>query len=826
MTAVLPETNKRNQFIEDNNHNWYYLGKDGKPVTGAQNIDGFNLYFHEDGRQAKNEIVTINGDSYYFDKDNGRRVTGLYYVDGANHKYSGYYYFDKDGKMVKDDFVTENGNTYYFDATGYQPNFVFVSDKAGNWYYMSDFKATKGFSGTMRFSTTFIDRSQAHNKTITKELYGEQYYFDPKTGIMVTNRYISDDKSNWYYFGKDGKALHGFQTVDGSLHYFNDNGQQVKGDFLYYDNDIYYFDKDNGNPVTNQFINRDNSWYYFGADGKAVSGFQTINGQNLYFHEYGVQAKGQLVTIDGKTYYFDPNTGDKWVNRSLTLNGTVYNFDSNGVATTKADQTTNRNQFVKGTDQEWYYYDANGKKVTGLQTINKDLYYFNDKGQQVRGKIFNLGDNHYFANKDTGAVLRNAFYHDKSTGRYGDFSENIYYAGNDGAFKTGWFEVDGNRYYGSDYSDDDTPKGNLYTGVINSQLFSPDGKLLTNGLYPEFKRTGENSYELEGVYVTDADGNIKEGPYQYDGKILGSKYSSVRQSQWSTFDEWDILNGHLYHFDSTPMTFTAPNGQKVTTNVAIATTNKALTYHGVIFNFDAKGIDAAKEKAIHFDQLQTDRNGTSYLYENGQKVTGLKTFDGVTYYFYEDGRQAKGTEVTINNNVYQFDQLTGIMTRNAFSKSYNYEGSPRFPYYPTRYYGNDGAALTGWQTIDGKDYYFRASGNLETGRFVIGDRAYNADDNGVVADRKGEPAYRNRIVYDKGDNYYYNDKGEKVTGFQEVDGKVLYFDAEGKQVLGRFVTVDNYTYYLDPKTGERYSNRSVLIDGKLYTFDKDGHVVK
>ena len=77
----------------------------------------------------------------------------------------------------------------------------------------------------------------------------------------------------------------------------------------------------------------------------------------------------------------------------------------------------------------------------------------------------------------------------------------------------------------------------------------------------------------------------------------------------------------------------------------------------------------------------------------------------------------------------------------------------------------------------------------------------------------------------KGDNYYYNDKGEKVTGFQEVDGKVLYFDAEGKQVLGRFVTVDNYTYYLDPKTGERYTNRSVLIDGKLYTFDKDGHVV-
>ena len=303
LTAVLPETNKHNQFIEDNNHNWYYLGKDGKPVTGAQTIDTFNLYFHEDGRQAKNEIVTINGDSYYFDKDNGRRVTGRQYLDYANHKYFGYYYFDKDGKMVKDDFVTEKGNLYYFDATGNQPDSVFVSDKSGNWYYFDNYKATKGFSAPFGFQTEFLDRSQSDYKTSVQNLNGQQYYFDPKTGIMVTNRYVSDDKGNWYYFGKDGKALHGFQTVDGNLHYFNNSGQQVKGDFLYYDNDIYYLDKDNGNSVTNQFINRDNSWYYFGSDGKAVSGFQTINGQNLYFHEYGVQAMGQLVTIDGKTYY-------------------------------------------------------------------------------------------------------------------------------------------------------------------------------------------------------------------------------------------------------------------------------------------------------------------------------------------------------------------------------------------------------------------------------------------------------------------------------------------------------------------------------------------
>ncbi|MEG9271121.1 hypothetical protein [Streptococcus thermophilus] len=118
-----------------------------------------NLYFHEDGRQAKNEIITIDGDSYYFDKDNGRRVTGRQALDNVNHKYFGFYYFDKDGKMVKDDFVTENGDLYYFDATGNQPNFVFVSDKAGHWYYMRYFKATKGFSAPFGFDAEFLDRS-------------------------------------------------------------------------------------------------------------------------------------------------------------------------------------------------------------------------------------------------------------------------------------------------------------------------------------------------------------------------------------------------------------------------------------------------------------------------------------------------------------------------------------------------------------------------------------------------------------------------------------------------------------------------------------------
>ena len=207
-----------------------------------------------------------------------------------------------------------------------------------------------------------------------------------------------------------------------------------------------------------------------------------------------------------------------------------------------------------------------------------------------------------------------------------------------------------------------------------------------------------------------------------------------------------------------------------------------------------------KKKPSTLTNCRRIRSGTSYLYENGQKVTGLKTFDDVTYYFYDDGRQAKGTEVTINGKTYQFDQLTGIMTRNAFSKSYNYEGSPRFPYYPTRYYGNAELLLPVGKPSTARTTTSELAETLKQDVFLSSEtepimlmtmvQSLTARVNQLIAIG---------IVYDKGDNYYYNDKGEKVTGFQEVDGKVLYFDAEGKQVLGRFVTVDNYTYYFDPK---------------------------
>ena len=64
--------------------------------------------------------------------------------------------------MVKDDFITENGNLYYFDATGNQPNFVFVSNKAETGV-TSMTSRTKNYSDPVSKPNS-LDR-KAHYKT-------------------------------------------------------------------------------------------------------------------------------------------------------------------------------------------------------------------------------------------------------------------------------------------------------------------------------------------------------------------------------------------------------------------------------------------------------------------------------------------------------------------------------------------------------------------------------------------------------------------------------------------------------------------------------------
>ena len=143
-----------------------YRGKDGKIVTGWQQIDGNWYYFKDNGDMAIG-VANINGVKYCFDED-GVMLTGWQQINGK------WYYLGDDG-IAKSGSQNIDGKQYYFGEdgdmlTGWQ-------QIAGKWYYISD-------SGEL--------------STGWKEIDGKWYYF-ADNGEMKTDQYIDG-----YYVGVDG----------------------------------------------------------------------------------------------------------------------------------------------------------------------------------------------------------------------------------------------------------------------------------------------------------------------------------------------------------------------------------------------------------------------------------------------------------------------------------------------------------------------------------------------------------------------------------------------------------------------------------------------
>ena len=67
------------------------------------------------------------------------------------------------------------------------------------------------------------------------------------------------------------------------------------------------------------------------------------------------------------------------------------------------------------------------------------------------------------------------------------------------------------------------------------------------------------------------------------------------------------------------------------------------------------------------------------------------TINGVQLYFDGSGKQIKGKRILIDGKYYYFAKNNGELLRNAF---YPYN------YYSKLYFGNDGAQVFGWYTLD------------------------------------------------------------------------------------------------------------------------------
>ena len=799
------------QYYRDEYGYWRYKDASGKDLTGPQTIDGVKVYFNPGGVQVKGGF---GWDGHYYDKDSGALVTNkfvdsyssTYYLDENGNKVIGpkeingvWHYFNQYGEQVKGRFASDNR---YYDENGKQVDFGTnrYFELNGEWYYAGNDGAILKGPQTIDGVKVYFHQNgiQAKGYFVKDEEDNKSRYYDKDTGALATNQYVIaynpyKHRIERYYVNDQGIRLTGPQTIDGKQVYFDTyEGSQVFDNFA---DDGYFYDQD-GNRVNlgiNRYVQVKGNWYYVGEDGKILRGEQTIDGAHVYFEYGGKQVKGdfdyknqfhdkdsgtlvtnRFVTVNDKTYFIGADS--KAIKGATVIDNTEYFFDEKTGAQVKGNFATNDkyydgitgalviNSYVQ-VDKDWYYVDNDGKRLKGSQTINNVPVYFDPyDGKQAKGVFGNDG---YFYDKDSGAKI------DLGTNRYVFINENWYYLNEEGKILKGDQTIDGvqvhfDPYYGNQIKGEFTDsnghavKANSYTSPV--KFYDKDSGALVKNQY--FNHNGK-------WYYADAEGNILKGDQTIDGVHVYFDYNGVQAKD-------TVLDG--YYYDK----------------------------------------DTGARKELPRDQFIKIGDDLYYLSSNGR--TGNITIEGKDYYIARYGRVLRGSFNVYQEPPYYDDETGEAVKKTGFVKS---DGR----WY---YLEEDGKKAKGLKEIDGKLYFFSNNpmNKYETHEQVRGQlaRPYfyisfpnRAEDNPTYYfDAETGAAVTNQFIYADGHWYYFGKDGKALLFDQVVNGQHLYFDYEGKQVKGDFVTDYKGTRYYDENSGELVTNQTRTINGVTYHFDEIG----
>ena len=146
---------KSDFFTLDGGKTWYYAKDNGEIVTGAYSVGGKNYYFKEDGSQVKGDFVkNADGSLSYYDKDSGERLNNRFLTTGNNVWYyfkdgkavtgrqnidGKEYYFDNLGRQVKGSPIsTPKGVEYYESVLGERVTNTWITFQDGTTVFFDE----------------------------------------------------------------------------------------------------------------------------------------------------------------------------------------------------------------------------------------------------------------------------------------------------------------------------------------------------------------------------------------------------------------------------------------------------------------------------------------------------------------------------------------------------------------------------------------------------------------------------------------------------------------------------------------------------------------
>ncbi|WP_415349074.1 cell wall-binding protein [Clostridium perfringens] len=717
--GVLLEQSKWFYKFDDNftKKKWYYIDNDGKLVKGEKKINGKNYYFNNEGSMATGITKIKHGrddfKTYCFD-ENGQMIKkeGWIKVDKK------WYYIDNDS-TVHNGWLKLGNDFYYlnsFEGMAIGVNSIDYDDKNGtstSYFFEADGKLTKktGWISENRYGneTWYYINDDGKLALDWKHINGSLYYFDDSSKMVTKPKKIFDEKSGiyrvyffdkdgrynkyvgwyeykspysnsiWYYFGDDGIAKIGWQTINGNKYYFGNEGRMYTGacpisssiDIPITEGSPRYLFNKSGALVTKKGWNSFNGihgveWYYTDENGECKRGLTKINNNWYSFNLYTCKMETGLinaVSLDDNKY----------------INGF---FDNSGALNTSKGwhKFINYHEFY----DDWCYIDENGELADGFKEIDGVKYHFNSGVMSIGATL--IDSNLYYFN-ESGVMVKG--WSQNSIGNY-------YYTDSEGILQKGWQKINGIWYYFNDY-------GVMATG-------------------PKYI-LDESTYDTK-LYYFDNSGALqyKKGWVNHIGKYNNDWYYINSNNELST--DWQNINGTWYYFHE--------NGKMAKGVVLISDLNG----NKKEYCFDNSGAWVINPGWYSW-QGEFNKTCWAYINNDGSLAEGWKEINNKWYYFHKERKvMAKGAvkewDYKIDKPYIQhfFNEDGSWDTSEGWKSFKNLEYSPDLKW---AYVESNGRLASGWKMIGGQWYYFdEGTGIMVTEKRDINGKLYEFNSNGTL----------------------------------------------------------------------------------------------
>lgn len=255
------------------------------------------------------------------------------------------------------------------------PSFADIDSLVGLQYIdHSESRNLTGFSVSRPAGTYYFDNDGSMQTGLVRCEDGNLRYFDPETGVMVTNQWYNDYEAVWYYFGADGTAMSNWQLIGGDWYYFYPENHDMAYGRVQIDGKNYFLNTPGANADGRMqhsgwiYDSIYGKWLYATSSGELLTGWHNIGGTWYYFNEYGVMLTGWIN--DSGTWYY-ANASGAMATGWLNIGGAWFYLDGSGA------MVANGWRSLGGS---WYWFDDSGAMATGWRQVGGAWYYFSGSG--------------------------------------------------------------------------------------------------------------------------------------------------------------------------------------------------------------------------------------------------------------------------------------------------------------------------------------------------------------------------------------------------------------------------------------------------------------